>query len=130
MSDIFEDAPYDVLEELADRLYRRIHGDALLDFIGPWTREYMDTNLRRIRDRLRAVTGSVRLDAVDDWEVWATESTDSIQIRELTKIVLVPMPYRYGPEYVQEWLRTCAREHRKVKPTKEVYDWLWEMRLI
>ena len=130
MSDIFEDAPQDVLEELAEHLSLRFNGNAVQDFIGPRTREYMDSNIERIRDRLRLATGSVRLDAVDDWEIWATESVEYVQIRELTKIVLVPMPYRYGPEHVQEWLRTCAREHGKVKPSKEVYDWLWDMRLI
>ena len=103
-----------------------MNGNEVQDFIGSNTSEYIAENLESIRGRLRAVTGSVRIDAVGDWEIWASETTAKIQVRHLTKVVMAPMPYRYGPECVQEWLRTCAKESKEVKPTKEVYDWLWE----
>lgn len=128
VSDVLIDAPQAVLCELAERVCLRINGNALVDVFGRRTSEWVSENLSTVRSRLRATMGAKTLYCLDGWEVWCCD-VKNLEVREGTKLVLIPRSFEDAPGYVRSWVYDCAHEHRRVRPSCQVYDWMWDARM-
>jgi len=127
VSDVFEDAPAEVLDEIAERVSLRLDEKGSVSLIGEKTYGWLAENRNAVRSRLRASMGALLVGERGGWEIWLTDSVRRVEVRDATRLVLAPKRYIDAPPEVMDWLYSCASRGEVVTPSYDVKKWMWSI---